>query len=36
MHSLTFFVRIMLPERHQWKPTVHTVAVTLRTPPVDG
>jgi len=23
----------MLPERHQWKPAVETVAVMLRTPP---
>ena len=33
MYSLTFCVRIMLPERHQWKPAVQTAAVMLRTPP---
>ena len=31
MYSLTFCVRVMLPERHQWKPAVKTAAV--RTPP---
>ena len=31
MHSLRFCIRIMLPERHHWKPSV-----MLRTPPVDG
>ena len=35
MHSLTFCIRIMLPERHQWKPAVQAAAVMLRTPPVD-
>jgi len=34
--SLTFCVRAMLPERHQWKSTVQAAAVMLRTPPVDG
>ena len=24
MHSLTFCVRFLLPERHQWKPAVQT------------
>jgi len=33
MYSLTFCVRIMLPERHHWKPAVQTAAVMLRTPP---
>jgi len=32
MYSLTFCVRFLLPERHQWKPTVQTAAVMLRTP----
>ena len=32
MYSLTFCVRVMLPERHQWKPAVHAAAVMLRTP----
>ena len=36
MYSLTFCVRIMLPERHQWKPAVQAAAVMSRTPPVDG
>jgi len=39
MYSLTFCVRFLLPERHQWKPavqTVQTAAVMLRTPPVAG
>jgi len=36
MYSLTFFVRFLLPERHQRKPTVQAAAVMLRTPPVDG
>jgi len=36
MHSLTFCVRVLLPERHQWKPAVPAAAVMLRTPPVDG
>ena len=31
--SITFCARFMLPERHQWKPTVHAAAVMLRTPP---
>jgi len=33
MYSLTFSVRFLLPERHQWKPAVQTAAVMLRTPP---
>jgi len=33
MYSLTFYVRFLLPERHQWKPAVHAAAVMLRTPP---
>jgi len=33
MYSLTFCVRIMLPERQQWKPAVHTAAAMLRTAP---
>ena len=36
MYSLTFCVRVMMPERHQWKPAVQAAAVMLRTPPVDG
>ena len=36
MYSLTFCVRVTLPERHQWKPAVQSAAVMLRTPPVDG
>jgi len=32
MYSLTFCVRVMLPERHQWKPAVQAAAVMLRTP----
>ena len=37
MYSLTFCVRVMLPERHlQWKPAVQAAAVMVRTPPVDG
>ena len=36
MYSLTFCVRVLLPERHQWKPAVQTAAVMLRTPPVGG
>jgi len=32
-YSLTFCVRVMLPERHQWKPAVQAAAVMLRTPP---
>jgi len=34
--SLTFCVRFLLPERHQWKPTVQAAAVMLRTSTVDG
>jgi len=34
MYSLTFCVRVMLPERHQWKPAVQAAAVILRTSPV--
>ena len=33
MYSLTFCVRFLLPERHQWKPAIQTAAVMLRTPP---
>ena len=33
MYSLTFCVRVMLPERHQWKPGVKAAAVMLRTTP---
>jgi len=33
MYSLTFCVRFVLPEHHQWKPSVQTAAVMLRTPP---
>ena len=33
MYSLTFCVRFLLPERHQWKPAVQTAEVMLRTPP---
>jgi len=36
MYSLTFCVRFLLPERHQWKPAFQTAAVMLRTPPVGG
>jgi len=36
MYSLTFCIRVILPERHQWKPAVQAAAVMLRTPPVDG
>ena len=36
MYSLTLCIRVMSPERHQWKPTVQAAAVMLRTPPVDG
>ena len=36
MYSLTFCLRFLLPERHQWKPAVQTAAVMLRTPPVGG
>jgi len=36
MYSLTFCVRVMLPERHHWKPAGQAAAVMLRTPPVDG
>ena len=36
MYSLTFFFRVILPERHQWKPAVQAAAVMLRTPPVNG
>jgi len=35
MCPLTFCVRVMSPERHQWKPAVLVAAVMLRTPPVD-
>ena len=33
MYSLTFCVRVMLPERHHWKPAVQAAAVMLRMPP---
>ena len=33
MYSLTFCIRFLLPECHQWKPAVQTAAVMLRTPP---
>ena len=33
MYSLTFCVRVMLPELHQRKPAVQAAAVMLRTPP---
>jgi len=33
MYSLTFCVRVMLPERHHWKSAVQAAAVMLRTPP---
>jgi len=33
MYSLTFWVRVMSPERHHWKPAVQAAAVMLRTPP---
>ena len=33
MYSLTFCIRVMLPERHQWKPAVQAATVMLRTPP---
>jgi len=36
MYWLTFCIRVMLPERHQWKPAVQAAAVMLRMPPVDG
>jgi len=36
MYSLTFCIRVMLPECHQWKTAVQAAAVMLRTPPVDG
>jgi len=36
MYSLTFCVRVMLLERHQWKPAVQAAAVMFRTPPIDG
>jgi len=41
MYSLTFCVRVVSPERHQWKPAVQATSVTLRTPsprrwPVSG
>jgi len=32
MYSLTFCVRVMLPERHQWKSAVQAAAVMLRMP----
>ena len=36
MYSLTFCIRFLLPERHQWKCAVQTAAVMLRRPPVGG
>ena len=33
MYSLTFCVRVILQERHLWKPVVQAAAVMLRTPP---
>ena len=36
MYSLTFCVRVMLPERHLWKLAVQAATVMMRTPPVDG
>jgi len=33
MYSLTFCVRVTLPERYQWKPAVQAATVMLRTPP---
>ena len=33
MYSLTFCVRVLLPESHQWKPAFQTAAVMLRTTP---
>jgi len=33
MYSLTVCVRVMLPERHHWKPAVQAAAVMLTTPP---
>jgi len=36
MYLLTFCIRFMLPESHQWKPAVQAAEVMLRTPPVNG
>jgi len=36
MYSLTFCVRVMLSERHHWKPAVQAAAVMLRMPAVDS
>ena len=33
MYSLTFCVRVLLPERHQWKPAVQAAAVMLKNAP---
>jgi len=33
MYSLTFCIRVMLPEHNQWKPVVQAAAVMLRTTP---
>jgi len=33
MYSLTFCIRVMLPERHQWKRAVQAAVVMLRMPP---
>jgi len=35
-YSLTFCIRVMLPEHHQWMPAVQAATVVLRTPPVDS
>jgi len=32
-YLLTFCVRVMLPERHQWKPAVQAAAIMMRRPP---
>ena len=31
-YSLTFCIRVMSPERHQWKPAVQAATVMLRSP----
>jgi len=36
MYSLTFCVRFLLPERHQWNLAFQTAAVMFRMPPVGG
>ena len=35
MYWLTYCVRVMLPERHQWKPAVQA-AVYVENAPIDG